>query len=179
MLQARTASPSRSRRTGRSRWKSKTLSIRRPISSSPALTVRAATTAPQCEAEGFRRITYYPDRPDVMAVFTTRIEADKAEAPVLLANGNLRESGELPDGRHFRRSGTILAEARLSFCAGRRQARPHRRYFVTMSGRKVALRIYVEPARQENAPATRWIRSSAPCAGTRLRSAANTISTCS
>src|SRR3954451_20934108 len=55
----------------------------------------------QCEAEGFRRITYFPDRPDVMAVFTTRIEADKAEAPVLLANGNLRESGELPDGRHF------------------------------------------------------------------------------
>src|SRR5207342_2113152 len=43
----------------------------------------------QCEAEGFRRITYYPDRPDVMAVFTTRIEADKAETPVLLANGNL------------------------------------------------------------------------------------------
>ena len=45
----------------------------------------------QCEAEGFRRITYFPDRPDVMAVYTTRIEADKAEAPVLLANGNLRE----------------------------------------------------------------------------------------
>ena len=53
----------------------------------------------QCEAQGFRRITYYPDRPDVMAVFTTRIEADKAEAPVLLANGNLRESGELSGGR--------------------------------------------------------------------------------
>ena len=43
----------------------------------------------QCEAEGFRRITYFPDRPDVMAVYTTRIEADKGEAPVLLANGNL------------------------------------------------------------------------------------------
>src|SRR5207247_1481070 len=55
----------------------------------------------QCEAEGFRRITYFPDRPDVMAIFTTRIEADKAQAPVLLANGNLRERGELPDGRHF------------------------------------------------------------------------------
>jgi aminopeptidase N len=48
---------------------------------------KAYTT--QCEAEGFRRITYFPDRPDVMAVYTTRIEADKAEAPVLLANGNL------------------------------------------------------------------------------------------
>ena len=55
----------------------------------------------QCEAEGFRRITYYPDRPDVMAVFTTRIEADKSEAPVLLANGNLKDSGDLPGGRHF------------------------------------------------------------------------------
>jgi aminopeptidase N len=43
----------------------------------------------QCEAEGFRRITYFPDRPDVMAVYTTRIEAEKADAPVLLANGNL------------------------------------------------------------------------------------------
>src|SRR5580658_4432131 len=48
---------------------------------------KAYTT--QCEAEGFRRITYFPDRPDVIAVFTTRIEADKAQAPVLLANGNL------------------------------------------------------------------------------------------
>jgi len=55
----------------------------------------------QCEAEGFRRITYFLDRPDVMAVYTTRIEADKAEAPVLLANGNLTDSGDLPGGRHF------------------------------------------------------------------------------
>ena len=47
-----------------------------------------ATYCTQCEADGFRRITYYPDRPDVMAVFTTRIEADKADCPVLLANGN-------------------------------------------------------------------------------------------
>ena len=61
-----------------------------------------ATYCTQCEAEGFRRITYFPDRPDVMAVFTTRIEADKAEAPVLLANGNLVESGDLPGGRHPR-----------------------------------------------------------------------------
>jgi aminopeptidase N len=50
----------------------------------------------QCEAEGFRRITYFPDRPDVMAVYTTRIEAELAAAPVLLSNGNLVASGELP-----------------------------------------------------------------------------------
>ncbi|HXL66357.1 MAG TPA: aminopeptidase N, partial [Xanthobacteraceae bacterium] len=50
----------------------------------------------QCEAEGFRRITYFLDRPDVMAVYTTRIEADKDDAPVLLANGNLVAQGSLP-----------------------------------------------------------------------------------
>ena len=61
----------------------------------------SGTYCTQCEAEGFRRITYFPDRPDVMAVYTTRIEADMAEAPVLLANGNLRDSGGLPGGRHF------------------------------------------------------------------------------
>ena len=59
------------------------------------------TYCTQCEAEGFRRITYFPDRPDVMAVYTTRIEADKAQAPVLLANGNLTDAGDLPGGRHF------------------------------------------------------------------------------
>src|SRR5579884_2024505 len=59
------------------------------------------TYCTQCEAEGFRRITYFPDRPDVMAVYTTRLEADKKEAPVLLANGNPVARGDLPDGRHF------------------------------------------------------------------------------
>src|SRR6516162_3542464 len=60
------------------------------------------TYTTQCEAEGFRRITYFPDRPDVMAVFTTRIEAEKAEAPVLLANGNLIDAGDIAGtGRHY------------------------------------------------------------------------------
>lgn len=61
----------------------------------------SGTYCTQCEAEGFRRITYFTDRPDVMAIYTTRIEADKAEAPILLANGNLADSGELPGGRHY------------------------------------------------------------------------------
>ena len=61
----------------------------------------SGTWCTQCQAEGFRRITDFPDRPDVMAVYTTRIEADKAEAPVLLANGNLVDSGDLDNGRHF------------------------------------------------------------------------------
>ncbi|MFP3568812.1 aminopeptidase N [Paraburkholderia sp. SIMBA_030] len=57
----------------------------------------------QCEAEGFRRITYFLDRPDVMATFTVTLRADKADYPVLLSNGNLLEEGDLPDGRHFAR----------------------------------------------------------------------------
>ena len=61
----------------------------------------------QCEAEGFRRITYFPDRPDVMAVYTTRIEADKAEAPVLLSNGNLRRKRRSARTAAISRSGTI------------------------------------------------------------------------
>src|SRR6266849_3463591 len=57
----------------------------------------------QCEAEGFRRITYFPDRPDVMAVYTTRIEAEKGDAPVLLANGNLAAGREIAVGEQHRR----------------------------------------------------------------------------
>ena len=96
-----TGSPSRSRRTGRSRSRSKRWSIRTANTQLSGLYRSSGTYCTQCEAEGFRRITYFPDRPDVMAVYTTRIEADKAEAPVLLANGNLVESGDLPGGRHF------------------------------------------------------------------------------
>ncbi|WP_027475868.1 aminopeptidase N [Curvibacter gracilis] len=55
----------------------------------------------QCEAEGFRRITYFLDRPDVMASYTVTLRADKAKYPVLLSNGNLVEQGELEEGRHF------------------------------------------------------------------------------
>ena len=92
----------------------------------------------QCEAEGFRRITYYPDRPDVMAVYTTRIEADKAEAPVLLANGNLARQRRSARRPAFRGLARPVAEARLSVRAGRRQARPHRgqlRHHVRPQGR--------------------------------------------
>ena len=54
----------------------------------------------QCEAQGFRRITYFLDRPDVMASFSTSIEADREHYPVLLSNGNRTHEEELPDGRH-------------------------------------------------------------------------------
>src|SRR6185295_17914336 len=61
----------------------------------------SGTYCTQCEAEGFRRITYFLDRPDVLAVYRTRIEAEHGEAPVLLSNGNLVEEGKIGDTRHF------------------------------------------------------------------------------
>jgi aminopeptidase N len=109
----------------------------------------SGTYCTQCEAEGFRRITYFPDRPDVMAVYTTRIEADKSEAPVLLANGNLRESGDLPGGRHFAVWHDPWPKPAYLFAmvGGRLGCVEDR--FVTMSGREVKLRIYVEPGKEE------------------------------
>ena len=103
----------------------------------------------QCEAEGFRRITYFPDRPDVMAVYTTRIEAEKADAPVLLANGNLVEAGDVPGtGRHFAVWHDPFRKPSYLFAlVGGTLACVEDR-FRTMSGREVTLRIYVEPGKQ-------------------------------
>ncbi len=104
----------------------------------------SGTYCTQCEAEGFRRITYFPDRPDVMAIYTTRIEADKAQAPVLLANGNLIDSGDLPNGRHFAVWHDPHKKPSYLFAlVGGDLARVDDE-FVTASGRKVTLRIYVE-----------------------------------
>jgi len=97
----------------------------------------------QCEAQGFRSIIYYPDRPDVLAVFTTTIVADQSRYPVLLSNGNLQDKGELPDGRHFatwhdpfRKPGYLFA-----LVAGDLACTSDR--FITCSGRDVELRIFV------------------------------------
>ncbi|MGY0712482.1 aminopeptidase N [Azospirillum argentinense] len=103
----------------------------------------------QCEAEGFRKITYFADRPDVMARYTTTITADKARYPVLLSNGNLIESGDLPDGRHravwedpFPKPCYLFA-----LVAGTLVHQEDR--FRTASGRDVTLRIYVEPGNED------------------------------
>ncbi|MEX2034945.1 MAG: aminopeptidase N, partial [Xanthobacteraceae bacterium] len=106
------------------------------------------TYCTQCEAEGFRRITYFPDRPDVMAVYTTRIEADIAEAPVLLANGNLRDSGDLAGGRHFAVWHDPWPKPAYLFALVGGKLGHVGDSFVTMSGREVALRIYVEPGKE-------------------------------
>ena len=103
----------------------------------------------QCEAEGFRRITYFPDRPDVMAVYTTRIEAEKADAPVLLANGNLIASGDMPGtSRHFAVWQDPFPKPSYLFAlVGGKLACVEDR-FRTMSGREVTLRIYVEDGKE-------------------------------
>jgi aminopeptidase N len=102
----------------------------------------------QCEAEGFRRITYFPDRPDVMAVYTTRIEADKKQAPVLLSNGNLTESGDLPGGRHFAVWHDPHPKPSYLFALVGGDLACVEDKFRTMSGRDVVLRIYVEHGKQ-------------------------------
>jgi aminopeptidase N len=108
----------------------------------------SGTYCTQCEAEGFRRITYFPDRPDVMAVYTTRIEADNKEAPVLLANGNLTESGELPAGRHFAVWHDPHPKPSYLFALVGGDLACVEDTFRTLSGRDVTLRIYVEHGKQ-------------------------------
>jgi aminopeptidase N len=108
----------------------------------------SGTYCTQCEAEGFRRITYFPDRPDVMAVYTTRIEADKKEAPVLLANGNLTDSGELPAGRHFAVWHDPHPKPAYLFALVGGDLACVEDNFRTLSGRNVTLRIYVEHGKE-------------------------------
>jgi aminopeptidase N len=103
----------------------------------------------QCEAEGFRRITYYLDRPDVMAVFTTRIVADEKVAPVLLSNGNLTASGKLGGRRHFAEWHDPFPKPAYLFALVAGDLAHVEDKFVTMSGREVTLRIFVEPGNED------------------------------
>ena len=105
----------------------------------------------QCEAEGFRRITYYLDRPDNLAVFTTRIEADKGKYPVLLSNGNLIKSGDLDGGRHFAAWHDPFPKPSYLFALVAGDLGHIEDRFTTMSGRKVDLRIYVEHGNEPRA----------------------------
>ncbi|ABC31288.1 Aminopeptidase N [Hahella chejuensis KCTC 2396] len=98
----------------------------------------------QCEAEGFRRITYYLDRPDVMSSFTTTIEAEKSRYPVLLSNGNPVASGESGD-RHWVKWEDPFKKPCYLFALVAGDLEWVEDSFTTMSGREVQLRIYVEP----------------------------------
>jgi aminopeptidase N len=130
----------------------------------------------QCEAEGFRTITCFPDRPDVMSVFTTTVIGDKEACPVLLSNGNLIDSGDLDDGRHFATWHDPFPKPCYLFAlvAGNLVRISDR--FTTRSGRDIDLHIYIEERNRKNA-AMPCAPCKRPCAGMRNASAVNMIST--
>lgn len=99
----------------------------------------------QCEAEGFRKITYYPDRPDVMSKFTTTIEADHSKYPQLLSNGNLVASGEANDGRHWATWEDPYKKPAYLFALVAGDLSYKQDTFTTCSGREVVIRVFVEP----------------------------------
>ncbi|MCC5812726.1 MAG: aminopeptidase N [Ectothiorhodospiraceae bacterium] len=98
----------------------------------------------QCEAEGFRRIIYFPDRPDVMATYTTTIVADAGRYPVLLSNGNLEDQGTLEDGRHWARWHDPHPKPSYLFALVAGDLHEYRDSYRTASGRDVTLSLYVE-----------------------------------
>ncbi|WP_290798102.1 aminopeptidase N [Halomonas sp.] len=98
----------------------------------------------QCEAEGFRRITFYPDRPDVMATFTTTVIGDTEREPVLLSNGNPVERGSLPNGRHFVTWEDPHPKPSYLFALVAGDLEKVEDVFTTASGREVTLQIWVE-----------------------------------
>ncbi len=99
----------------------------------------------QCEAEGFRRITYFLDRPDVLSRYRVTLIADKAECPVLLSNGNLAEEKDLGDGRHQATWEDPFPKPSYLFALVAGDLKSIRDEFITRSGRTIELGIYVEP----------------------------------
>lgn len=98
----------------------------------------------QCEAEGFRKITYYLDRPDVLSEFTTRITADKSKYPVLLSNGNKIAEGNSEEGRHWVEWQDPFKKPSYLFALVAGDLVSLDDTFTTMSGREISLRIFVE-----------------------------------
>jgi len=111
----------------------------------------SAVYCTQCEPEGFRRITYFIDRPDMLSVYTVRIEADRNEAPLLLSNGNLVESGEIAGGRQFAVWHDPFPKPSYLFALVAGDLAVLSDEFVTGSGRKVALGIHVEHGKESRA----------------------------
>ncbi|MBV7537135.1 aminopeptidase N [Duganella sp. sic0402] len=98
----------------------------------------------QCEAEGFRRITFFPDRPDVMAKYTVMLRADKAAYPVLLSNGNLVEQGDLGDGRHYAKWEDPFKKPAYLFALVAAKLVCQEEKFKLADGREVLLQVWVE-----------------------------------
>lgn len=103
------------------------------------------TLLTQCEAEGFRKITWFPDRPDVMSTFRVRLEGDKHSFPLLLSNGNQVEQGELTDGRHYAVWDDPFPKPSYLFALVAGDLASLTDTFTTVSGREVSLKIYSEP----------------------------------
>ncbi len=99
----------------------------------------------QCESEGFRKITYFSDRPDVMSLFSTKITANKAKYPVILSNGNPVEAGELDDGRHWIKWEDPHLKPSYLFALVAGNLLHVEDTYKTVSGRDVTLKIFVEP----------------------------------
>ncbi|WP_018988843.1 aminopeptidase N [Aromatoleum toluclasticum] len=106
----------------------------------------------QCEAEGFRRITYFPDRPDAMTCFTVTLEADAAEYPVLLSNGNLVAQGALEGGRHFAKWVDPFPKPSYLFALVAAKLVALERRVKTASGREVLLQVWVEEGNLDRTP---------------------------
>ncbi len=106
----------------------------------------------QCEAQGFRRITWFLDRPDVMSTFTVTLHADKAQFPILLANGNPVASGDEADGRHWAKWEDPFKKPAYLFAIVAGKLDVLKDTFKTASGRDVQLAIYVEPGKLDQCP---------------------------
>ena len=105
----------------------------------------------QCEAEGFRRITYFTDRPDVLAIYTVRMEAERKEAPILLSNGNCVDKGRAGKGRHYAVWHDPHPKPSYLFALVAGELSAIRRGFKTASGRPVKLAIYVQKNKEKSA----------------------------
>ncbi|UTO28869.1 aminopeptidase N [Bartonella harrusi] len=105
----------------------------------------------QCEAEGFRRITYFYDRPDVLSTYTVKIEADSQKIPILLSNGNLVETGTLEDNRHFALWEDPYPKPSYLFALVGGDLDKLEDHFTTISGRRIELGIYVEKGKTKRA----------------------------
>ena len=98
----------------------------------------------QCEAEGFRKITWFPDRPDVMAKYTVMLRGDKKSYPVLLCNGNLIEQGDLPGGRHYAKWEDPFKKPSYLFALVAGKLVCQQEKFKLKSGRRALLQVWVE-----------------------------------
>lgn len=103
----------------------------------------------QCEAQGFRRITYFLDRPDIMALYTTTIIANEKQYPILLSNGNLIDSGKMQDGKHWAKWEDPFKKPSYLFALVAGDFEFIEDFFITQSGRRIELRIYVEKGNRD------------------------------